>query len=125
MSEIQPSITAGGAADVTQDEKVMAAVAHASAGLLGLALVGIGIPVILYFAYKDRSRYVMFHALQALVFQFAAASAIYIITFVTCGFGLFVTAPLGLAVVVLQLYYAWQAYEGAWKPYPLLEQLKP
>ena len=31
--------------------------------------VGVGVPLVIYFVYKDRSRYVAYHSLQALIMQ--------------------------------------------------------
>lgn len=112
-------VTASQVPTLSSDERTMAAVAHAVAGLLGLAFVGLAIPLIIYLAYEGRSRYVRFHALQALVFQLVAAVAVWILGFATCMFG-FVLAPLPM---IVQLYYAYKAYEGSWTPYPMLEKL--
>lgn len=110
---------AGQPVDASSDERTMAALSHAAAGVFGLALIGILVPLIVYLAYQERSKYVRFHALQALVFQVVAAALVWAIGLVTCGFGL----VLGLAPLVIQLYWAWMAYQGSWKPYPLLEKI--
>ena len=114
-----PLVVAGQLPALSSDERTMAAVAHACAGLFGLAFVGLAIPLVIYLAYEGRSRYVRFHALQALVFQLVAAIAVWIIGVSTCMVG-FVLAPLP---IVVQLYFAWKAYEGSWQAYPLLENL--
>src|SRR5688572_7263396 len=57
-------------AELTQDEKLWAMLAHL-AGLLGYAVAFgqyIG-PLVIYLLYKDKSRFVAFHALQSLYFQ--------------------------------------------------------
>ncbi len=65
-------------ANVTAEERNWAAVAHASTlltVLVGMATGGLGsvvlavIPLAIYIAFRDRSRFVAFHALQALVLQ--------------------------------------------------------
>ncbi|MDH4136752.1 MAG: DUF4870 domain-containing protein [Anaerolineae bacterium] len=63
---------------LTQDERTMAALAHASvvltfiialgSGGLG-CLLGILVPLLIWLAYKEKSAYVSFQALQATVFQ--------------------------------------------------------
>lgn len=119
MSDQTPLITTGGAlTEFSSDERTMAALCHAVAALLGMALVGILLPLIVYLAYQDRSKYVTFHALQALVFQFVGAIIVWVATLTTCvGFVLIV--PL----IGIQLYYAWLAYQGSWKGYPIIENV--
>lgn len=114
-----PLVSAGQLPELSSDERTMAAVAHACAGLFGLAFVGLAVPLIIYLAYEGRSKYVRFHALQALVFQLVAAIAVWMVGVATCFVG-FVLAPLP---IVVQLYFAWRAYEGSWQPYPMLESL--
>jgi uncharacterized Tic20 family protein len=50
----------------TQDERVMAALAHACIMLFGTGIIAV---VVLWVTQKDRSRYVAFQALQAMVYQ--------------------------------------------------------
>lgn len=51
-------------------EKQWAMISHLSVLLnLFTGFVGMGVPVIIYFIYKDRSRYVAYHSLQALIMQ--------------------------------------------------------
>ena len=65
------------------DEWTAAALAHASilltvilsaAGGIGV-FIGPVIPLVMYFGYKDRSRFVAFHAMQAFVYQLASVAA--------------------------------------------------
>lgn len=67
-------------------EWTTAALAHASilltvilafAGGVG-ALVGLGVPLVIYLSYRERSRFITFHALQSLVYQ-GAGVLIYIV----------------------------------------------
>lgn len=48
-----------------QDERIMAALSHVSI-VIGLAVI---LPAIIWFAYKDKSPYVRFQALQATIWQ--------------------------------------------------------
>ena len=50
----------------TQDERVMAALSHVSALL---PFMGVISPIVIWVTQKEKSRYVTFHALQALVYQ--------------------------------------------------------
>jgi uncharacterized Tic20 family protein len=68
----------------TSNERIWAALAHASVLLTfilgvttgGLAvLVGALVPLIIWLAFRDRSRFVTFHAMQATVFQLASVAA--------------------------------------------------
>ena len=63
---------------VTDDERLWAAVAHASVWvtfLMGFATAGFGVPLsifvplVIYFLFRNKSDYVTFHALQAFVIQ--------------------------------------------------------
>lgn len=52
------------------EEKQWAMISHLSVLInLFTGFVGVGVPLIVYFLYKDRSRYVAFHSLQALIMQ--------------------------------------------------------
>ncbi len=68
----------------TSNERIWAALAHASVLLTfilgvttgGLAvIVGALVPLIIWLAFRDRSRFVAFHAIQASVFQLASVAA--------------------------------------------------
>ncbi len=114
-------------ADLSNEEMTMAALAHASV-LLGIAsggIAGIAAAFLLWLAYRDRSRYVAFQAMQSLVFQLACAGitflgalagALSILTICLIPLGL----PLLLAAVALPiaalfygLYAAYETYYGA------------
>jgi hypothetical protein len=92
---------------LTQEEKTWAMLAHLF-GLLGY-LVGLGqiiAPLVVYLVYKDKSRFVAYHALQSLYFQLMLillwVVAIILIV-VTCGIGAFIVVPAGVVVHVLAL----------------------
>lgn len=79
---------------VPTDEWTAAALAHASV-LLTLALAmaggvgvpaGLAVPVVMYFGYRERSRFVALHALQAFLYQIAG------LLIYTVGAALLVTA---------------------------------
>ncbi len=53
---------------VSRDDQIMAALAHACALLLGMGVVG---AIVIWATQKDKSRYVAFQALQAVVYQIA------------------------------------------------------
>ena len=76
----------------TQDERVMAALAHVSALL---PMMGVIAPVVIWVTQKEKSQYVAFQALQALAYQLCMIAAwfvgmgCYMISF----FGTFLTIP--------------------------------
>lgn len=52
------------------DERLWAALAHASFLLnFVTGLLGVAAPLVIYVMYKDRSRFVAFHAMQSFIFQ--------------------------------------------------------
>lgn len=54
----------------TSDERTWAMLAHLSILLnLVTGVLGPAVPLVIYFVYKDRSRYLAYHSLQAFVFQ--------------------------------------------------------
>lgn len=55
-------------AKLNQDERIMAAMAHGSAIIFGMGIIA---AVVLWATQKEKSRYVAFQALQALVYQIA------------------------------------------------------
>ena len=88
------------------EENTLAMFAHLSI-LLNLATVFLGIlpPIIIYFAYKDRSRYVAYQSLQAIIFQliyfFGAAILAVIVAVVSTPFVLVCIGLFGLLIALL------------------------
>jgi len=70
MNEQIPQTPAAPQPLTPAEEKQWAMVSHLSVLLnLFTAFMGAVVPLVLYFIYKDRSRYVAYHALQALIMQ--------------------------------------------------------
>jgi len=63
---MESPVPAAAPAAPSQDERMMAALAH---GAILLSLMGLVVPIILWITQKDKSRYVAFQALQAIAFQ--------------------------------------------------------
>ena len=109
---------------VTEEEKQWGMLAH----LLGLAgyLVGLGqyiAPLVVYFLYKDKSKFVAFHALQSLFFQLAVLVALSIsgmLCFVLIGFILLPVVGLGALIYVI--FAALKTYNGELFEYWLVGQ---
>ncbi len=115
------------ATHLTNEEMTAAALAHAST-LLGFAtggLAGVAAAFLIWLVYREKSKYVAFQAMQALVFQMAwmgatiavaAAMALSILTICLIPLGLvLLLAVVGLpfAGLFYGLYAAYETYYGA------------
>lgn len=88
------------------EERTLALFAHLGIFLnLITGLLGLLPPLIIYFAYKDRSRYVAYQALQALVFQavfFFGAAILAAIAWVISGiFAIIIIGLCGIPIALL------------------------
>lgn len=104
---------------VSDDERLWAAVAHASVWvtfLTGFATAGFGVPLsifvplVIYFLFRNKSDYVTFHALQAFVIQLAGtvgAVALLVIGGVAWVVGLIVALLLMLVLIGFVLVPLW------------------
>lgn len=127
----------------TSDERTMATLAHA------LQIVGWWIAPLIIFLIRRQSRFVAFHALQALLLQIVHVIVLVLFVmgfFITMIFyivpntdkhpqdfpvGLFVLFPLlwivfiglGIATLVIAIIYAIKAGQGEWADYPVLGRL--
>ena len=112
MNDAFPPSDLATSAPVSQDEKMMAAVAHGltffEGGLFGT--------LILYFVKKDESDFVAFHALQSLYFGLAFFG----ITLVTCGLG---AVLLVIPYMVFEGIATLKAYEGEWYELPIVGRM--
>lgn len=114
-----------------QDEKVWAALSHASVlvwpftGFLPVA------PLIIWLLFRDRSPRIGFQALQSLCYQtawliigVAAGILATILTVLTLGLALLLIVPLGLLLSLVpfahQLYAAYRVMRGSDFRYPLI-----
>ncbi|MEN3001791.1 MAG: DUF4870 domain-containing protein [Armatimonadota bacterium] len=109
---------------LTADERLWAMLAHLSALLGYVVVLGQYIaPLVIYLVYREHSRFVAFHALQALYFQLALLILwviVFILTFITCGLGvIFALVPIVLNLVFV-LIAAIRAYNGEWYELPLV-----
>jgi uncharacterized Tic20 family protein len=75
----------------TQDERVMAALSHASALL---PMMGVIAPIIIWVTQKEKSRYVAFQSLQALAFQLSMIAAWFV------GMGCYMLSFLGTFITI-------------------------
>ncbi len=119
-----------GGAMSPQDERTWSIVAHLSvlAGLVGLMPLG---ALIIWLVYKDRSRRVGFHALQALWYQLAwiVIFTVYVLvtvvlSIVTLGIAAIVLVPLAFLLAVVPLahgcYAAYKVSQGVDYRYPFI-----
>ena len=134
---------------IDQNERIWAAIAHGSAVVtlfLALSTAGTGtlagvlVPLVIYLAYNNKSRYVTYHALQALAFQtvvivgsFAVGllgggliAVVWVVTVllmsVLVGFLLLpisigLTALIGMAIALFPFAAAAYAMVGSYKTY--------
>jgi uncharacterized Tic20 family protein len=113
----------------TQDERVMAAIAHATVVFSAVGLTG---PLIIWGTQREKSRFVAFQALQAAAYQFLLllggllAGALYVCSFLSLPVTALLSAPfderaalcfpfLGFSCtfgVLFLLMLAWMAYVG-------------
>jgi uncharacterized membrane protein len=128
------------APDITQDERTMATLAHA------LQTVGWWIAPLAIFVLRRNSRFVSFHALQALLLQLLNTllifTSIFIFFVVAIGSGMaggkaapppaffavfmviwLVLAGMGILVLLAAILYAIKAGRGEWAEYPVLGRL--
>lgn len=98
---------------VTDEDKMFALVAHLS----GCVAWVIG-PLVIYLIKKDQSKFVAYHAMQALIFHGIAGMVAYAVITVTCGVGFPVIVLPWLGAIWIGL----KAYNGELVGYPGLEQ---
>lgn len=121
-----PATPVGDTSTVTQDEKLWAMLAH-FAGLLGyVTAVGqYAAPLVIYLLYKDKSKFVAFHALQSLFFQLlvlAGFALVGVIAMLTCIGGL-LAIPLSVAALVYVIIAGIKANQGEWYEYWLVGEM--
>jgi uncharacterized Tic20 family protein len=113
---------------LSADEKLWGMLAHLLTLLGYIVTLGQYIaPLVIYLVYKDRSRFVAFHALRALFFQLLALAvviALVLFSIVTLGCGILLAAPLAIALAIAVLVYtiiaAIQANNGVWYELPIV-----
>ena len=105
---------------LNDDEKMAAMLAHLLAFLGYVLVLGQYIaPLVIYVMYKDKSRFVAFHALQSLYFQLTLLVLGIVgglLVLFTCGLGALIVIPAAMVVVfgsaVLMIIAAIKAYGG-------------
>jgi uncharacterized Tic20 family protein len=75
----------------TQDERVMAALSHISAII---PMMGVIAPIIIWATQKDKSQFVVFHALQAIAYQLCMIVAWFI------GMGCYMVSSFGMVFIL-------------------------
>jgi uncharacterized Tic20 family protein len=97
----------------TKDENVFAAIAHAS-----IIILPIIAPFLIWIVFKDKSRYIRFQALQALIYQFAVTVILmvvgiltFILSFLIIGLFLIpVSIMLTLSALLYGLYAGYETF---------------
>jgi len=112
---------------LTADERLWAMLAHLFALLGYLVLLGQYIaPLVIYLVYRERSRFVAFHALQELYFQLALLvpwAMVYVVGILTCGLGFLLAIVPTVLNLVFVLIAAIRANNGEWYELPLVGSL--
>lgn len=98
--------------ELTSDDKLWAMLAHIGGGLFGFWP-----PLIVYLIYKDKSKFIAFHALQALFLQLLAMALHLAVALPTCGMGVGVTVPLALIYAIV---IGVKANHGEWAEYVIV-----
>lgn len=113
--------------DTTSDERLWAMLAHL-AGLLGYLGAGIGqyiVPLVIYLVYKDKSKFVAFHAIQSLYFQLlllvgwvvVGGMAITVILLLPA---ILLAVVIGIVTIVFPILGAIRANAGEWYELPMV-----
>ncbi|MCW5933678.1 MAG: DUF4870 domain-containing protein [Fimbriimonadia bacterium] len=113
--------------DTTSDERLWAMLAHL-AGFLGYLGAGIGqyiVPLVIYLVYKDKSKFVAFHAIQSLYFQLlllvgwvvVGGMAITVILLLPA---ILLAVVIGIVTIVFPILGAIRANAGEWYELPMV-----
>lgn len=119
---IPHSVEAPLPAVLTQDDKMWGMLGHigAVAGYVG----GVGqwvVPLVIYLIYKDKSKFVAFHALQSLIFQSLLGLIVLAISLCTCFLFAIPAIVIGLVLSIGgAIALGLQANNGEWSEYPLV-----
>jgi uncharacterized Tic20 family protein len=114
--------------DVTSEEKTWALIAHLS-GLLGYLAAAVGqfiAPLVIWLIYKDKTRFVAFHALQSLYFQLCVSVGIAVsalLGVITCGVGFVLTVVIVIAALVYPIIAAIKSNSGELFEYPIVGRM--
>ncbi|MBW1878491.1 MAG: DUF4870 domain-containing protein [Deltaproteobacteria bacterium] len=111
MDTPQPPPAVDAPAEVSDEEKMLALLAHLS-GLV-LALIG---PLIIFLIKGQESRFVKYHCIQAASWQFGSLVVVFTVLFVTCG----LFFPIAFIPAIGSIWVGVLAYGGSWDGYPLL-----
>jgi len=109
--------------DATQNDKILGALAHGIPAFL--PIVGAIGPLVVLLMFQEKSKFIRYHATQALVWQLVlfvvSAVILPIISVVTCGVGglLYMAMPMALLV---NLYGGYLAATGQWQGFPGVER---
>lgn len=119
MSVPPPLPPSGDPTGSTAEDRALAAV-----GYIAAVFVSFLVPLVLYFVKKDQSKFVAFHAMQAILFHVAIAIGYAIagvLTILLIGILLF--PVVGLLSLIFSILAALAAYRGEWYEIPLVGRL--
>jgi len=96
----------------TKDDRNMALMAHLTNVIFVVIPIPILPPLALYLLYKDKSKFIGYHAMQATILNLL----VWVLSPFTCGLSLLV-GP------ILSVIWGLKSYDGKWEGYPAIEQI--
>ncbi|MCB0825159.1 MAG: DUF4870 domain-containing protein [Armatimonadetes bacterium] len=99
----------------SRNERLAATGAHAAGILLSATFLGWVIPLVMYFANKEKSKFVAFHSMQAVLYQLVIAVVgliAGIAVFITFGILWFLPIAVGMIGLLFGIVAAVQAFKG-------------
>lgn len=119
MSVPPPLPPSDGPTGSTAEDRTLAAVGYAAA-----VFVSFLVPLVLYFVKKDQSKFVAFHAMQAIIFHVAVAVGYAIAAMLTLVLiGVLLFPVVGLLSLIFSILAALAAYRGEWYEIPLVGKM--
>ena len=94
-------------------EKIWAMVSHFGMAITGFTAIG---ALIIFFVFKDKSKFIAHHAYHAMWFFFCVWALAILFSILHLGFLLL---PLGIATYVLSAVASFNAMAGNWYEYPI------
>lgn len=102
--------------DVSQDDRTMALIAY-----IGGAFVSFIVPLVIYFIKKDQSKFVAFHAMQAMIFHIAILICYFIgVPLIAVLIGIPIVLAVGILSIVFSVIAALAANKGEWYEIPVV-----
>lgn len=102
----------------TEDDRIAAVLPH-----LLVVLVPLLGAAVVWLLFKDRSPFVRYHAIQAMIGQGGALVVGFVLSVFTCGVGAPLAGLIGLLVALFELYLGYRAWCGEVDGYPGVQEI--